>query len=364
MAHNLFGLGTTSGCAEILGNDLVVSLGSWGTKTFGTGKTAVSHGVGTDDQLSGTLAHEFGHTLRLRHGGGDNVNCKSNYPSVMNYNHQFFNPTTRLLDYSRQALLTLDKTALVESQGVGTTYTGKIGYGPVPPLTALKVATAGGPIDWNGNGSFTDTDSLDLPQTTSATGGCPANQKGAPGNDQGQFLFGFDDWANIEFSFRSSVDFADGGHITSGETALTTTQNGVPAGSSPDITFETAAGLSSDATPIAIVVNKNNINPNADQDIQVAILSDAVVNATTIVPQTVRLQGLPPATWSISVKDVGQCNVKDQNKDGRPDLVCSFKIPKNTIGANETEVLLTGVSVSNATPEGLPVGGTAPISVH
>ncbi|MFY9581083.1 MAG: hypothetical protein WAQ33_17360, partial [Gaiellaceae bacterium] len=30
VAHNLLGLGTTSGCAEILGNDLIVSLGSWG----------------------------------------------------------------------------------------------------------------------------------------------------------------------------------------------------------------------------------------------------------------------------------------------------------------------------------------------
>ena len=102
MAHNLLGLGTTSGCAEILGNDFIVSLGSWGTKTFGTGKSAVSHGVGTFDQLSGTLAHEFGHTLGLRHGGGDNINCKSNYVSVMNYNHQFHNPTTRVLDYSRR----------------------------------------------------------------------------------------------------------------------------------------------------------------------------------------------------------------------------------------------------------------------
>ena len=162
------------------------------------------------------------------------------------------------------------------------------------------------------------------------------------------------------------MDFADGGHITSGETALQVGQSIVPPGATPDITLETAAGLSSDALPIAVVVKKNNINPNSNEDIQVAILSSAGFDATTIVPQTIRLQGVPPATWSIFVDASGQgaCDAKDENKDKRPDLVCKFKIPKNTIGSNETQVLLTAVSISSATPEGLPVAGTAPISVH
>jgi hypothetical protein len=368
MAHNLLGLGTTSGCAEILGNDLIVSLGSWGTQTFGTGKSATTHGVGTVDQLGGTLAHEFGHTLGQRHGGGDNINCKANYPSVMNYNHQFFNPTTRLLDYSRQALLQLDKTNLNEADGVGPGYAGKVGFGPVAPLSSTKTATAGGPIDWNANGSSGDVGlNLDLPQTTSGTGGCPANQKGAPGNDQGQFLVSFDDWANIQFSFRGSVDFADGAHVTSGETTLTTDHDGVPLGATPDITLETAASFTGNAIPVLFGVKKNNLNAGSNETIEVDIYTGAV-DAATLVPLSIHLQGLPPATWSVAVRTTGQgdpdCNVRDVNHDNRPDLVCKFDIPKNTVDPSEAMVLLTGVSIDATHPEGQPVGGTAPISVQ
>jgi hypothetical protein len=33
------------------------------------------------------VLHEFGHTLGLLHGGGDNTNCKPNYISIMNYSY-------------------------------------------------------------------------------------------------------------------------------------------------------------------------------------------------------------------------------------------------------------------------------------
>jgi hypothetical protein len=362
MAHNLLGLGTTSGCAEIGGNDLVVSLGSWGSKTFGTGKTATSHNVGTLDQLSGTLGHEFGHTLGLRHGGGDNINCKPNYVSIMNYNLQFLAPTQRTLDYSGQELPPLDKTSLIESAGIGPLFTGTIAFGPVLPLRQPFLATAGGAINWNPSTDSSATDvglSLDLAQTTNATGGCPANQKGAPGNELGQFLVAFNDWANIQFNFRASVDFADGGHITSGEQ-----QPDPPEGSTPEITLETAAALSSDATLITVDLKpddpKNNVNRNSNQDIEVAIFSVSGFDATTIAPATVLLQG---AGWTVPVrrKDNGEfyCEVKDANHDRRDDLVCKFKIPKNTIGADETVLLITA-----ATSDGQPVYSTTPITVH
>ena len=64
--------------------------------------------------------HELGHNLGLRHGGGDNVNCKPNYYSVMSYSRQlpdFLSP--RPLDYSRGAQPTLNESALSEGGGVG-----------------------------------------------------------------------------------------------------------------------------------------------------------------------------------------------------------------------------------------------------
>ena len=49
--------------------------------------------------------HEIGHTLGLRHGGEDNVNCKPNYRSVMSYSRQFAGSPIpgRRLDFSRSA---------------------------------------------------------------------------------------------------------------------------------------------------------------------------------------------------------------------------------------------------------------------
>jgi predicted Zn-dependent protease len=38
-------------------------------------------------QQAGTLMHEFGHNLGLRHGGNENTNRKPNYISIMSYNY-------------------------------------------------------------------------------------------------------------------------------------------------------------------------------------------------------------------------------------------------------------------------------------
>ena len=88
--------GLSSGLAELLGNDFVVSLGC------GFGGSDPSGGsVGTDDQQAGTFMHELGHNLNLAHGGAAdsfaigsgnyNTNCKPNYLSVMNYARQMPN---------------------------------------------------------------------------------------------------------------------------------------------------------------------------------------------------------------------------------------------------------------------------------
>jgi len=69
--HQYNGL-TSSGTSELPGDDLVVSLGAagWGTNN--------GHTVGSLDQQKGTLMHELGHNLGLRHGGNVDENCKPN----------------------------------------------------------------------------------------------------------------------------------------------------------------------------------------------------------------------------------------------------------------------------------------------
>src|SRR6185503_527331 len=68
-AHQQASTTTSSGCGELPGNDFIVTLGGgW---------------AGTAQEQAGTLMHEFGHNLNLQHGGGDSVNRKPNYLSIM-----------------------------------------------------------------------------------------------------------------------------------------------------------------------------------------------------------------------------------------------------------------------------------------
>ena len=152
-AHNLASsFGSTSGISRgIPGSDFLVSLGGW------TGST------GTTNEQAGTLIHELGHNLDLRHGGDDHSNYKPNYLSVMNY---FFQ--TRGLrvggmdgtfDYSRSLLPSLNENDLDETVGISGV-AGTAGYGTRFYSSGLSlIADAiNGPIDWNNDGDGgTDT---------------------------------------------------------------------------------------------------------------------------------------------------------------------------------------------------------------
>jgi hypothetical protein len=73
----------SSGLAEFIGNDLLVTMGNWGFAT-----TAGSPLNLLINQQASTLMHELGHNLGLRHGGNEDLNYKPNYWSIMNYMYQ------------------------------------------------------------------------------------------------------------------------------------------------------------------------------------------------------------------------------------------------------------------------------------
>ena len=181
--------GKSSGRAK-RGN-FVVSLGD------GWGQDASGHSVGTRRQQAGTIMHELGHTLGLGHGGGDNVNCKPNYLSVMSYSFQtrhIPNPgaTGPRLDYSGLALPDLDESALNEGLGIqdGTDNTifGTDGSTNV-------VGAGSGAIDWDQSGGIDGgTVPSDINFTTASA--CAASP--------GETLLGFDDWQNLFLPTRSA----------------------------------------------------------------------------------------------------------------------------------------------------------------
>lgn len=185
-AHN-YALGgastSSSGLAEISGDEFVVTLASF-----------TPDNQGTAFDRAGTLAHEFGHNLSLRHAGNQNENIvrqyKPNYPSLMAYRYQLIGVKNGLicqklasvagaagfknLDYSNGTLASRDENSLEECAGIG------LGIG----------------VDWNcdaaiaGCGVFVAKD-----VSSQGTGPYGVDWCGAAGTKE--TITDYNDWGNI-----------------------------------------------------------------------------------------------------------------------------------------------------------------------
>jgi hypothetical protein len=142
--------GSSSGISRgIPAHDFLVTLGGWPVK------------YGTQLQQAGTLMHEFGHNLGLRHGGNEDRNYKPNYLSIMSYRYQVVglekSGTDGILDYSRFTLSGVAENNLHESWGIGVTGTTTAaqvaGYG-VKLGSGLINGSITGPLDFNANGIY------------------------------------------------------------------------------------------------------------------------------------------------------------------------------------------------------------------
>lgn len=158
---------TSSGQAELPGDDLIVSLYCSVSTT----------------NVGNTIVHEVGHNLNLQHGGNTSCNYKPNYNSVMNYKYQFPGVDTDcnstgngVLDYSRGVRITLNENSLNENAGVcGSTA-----------------------INWNGVNGFENPVSHDVNSSDT-------NQVSACGGTLTTYS-DFNDWANITFTGLANAD--------------------------------------------------------------------------------------------------------------------------------------------------------------
>lgn len=182
MGHRLSHLDYTGylGIAEVVGDDILITMNcqhanvSW---------------------VKGTIAHELGHNLGLRHGGEVNNFCnfKPNYNSIMNYRYTTlgvdldcdFEPNG-LMDYSHGDRPPLDENNLDENQGV---------CGPNPPGPVV--------IDWNNNGTLEASVVRDINPSDTAQGlACGGVLT---------VLTDHDDWSNLVF--MPTWNIADGAFI-------------------------------------------------------------------------------------------------------------------------------------------------------
>ncbi|WP_433063295.1 hypothetical protein [Dactylosporangium sp. CS-033363] len=186
------------------GNDFIVTLGSaWDADD-------IARAGGKRVAEASTFMHEFGHTLGLGHGGNEDINCKPNYLSIMNYTLQFPTyDTARPMDYASAArgtaLLTkLDEGHLNETKGVYNNPNRNLVYavgGKERVVPATNVNT-----DWNGiNGSGeTDVAVPDINWFEAKGDACPQDPVA-------QQYSGYDDWAGLQYNPRlNTTYFADG----------------------------------------------------------------------------------------------------------------------------------------------------------
>jgi hypothetical protein len=177
------GTNNSSGFAEIVGDDLIVSL-----QTF----LSCSN-------VSKTLVHELGHNLGLLHGGFENRNFKPNYNSVMNYRYQFDGVDTTcdalgdgVLNYSSGVLSQLDETNLDENFGI-----------------------CGVPIDWNQDFIFSPGVQRNINCYFSFTYPCNTWDPNLCGDTIcGTMMRDHNDWSSLIFTGISEADFARAGRQT------------------------------------------------------------------------------------------------------------------------------------------------------
>jgi hypothetical protein len=170
--------------------------------------------------------HELGHNLGLYHGGGDTLNCKHNYVSVMNYTRQTTGVVPSAgLNYSESALPPLDENDLDEFQGIQGPGGVLVAHGP----GSFRLSSASGAIDWNRQNGLESDVSADVNSMSNAPG-CEANSPG-------DLLSGHNDWGNLALPFQATADFADGVH------ASILLQD-------PDVVAEDVVGIDSDGDGI------------------------------------------------------------------------------------------------------------------
>ncbi len=373
-AHRQGATTASSGCAELPGNDHVVTLGEWNTSCIGPGPNRVlntatasddvsgsefvftgpnlvcntsaagddvqfiangnspaadpdgdgqdDRTVGTIQQQAGTLMHEFGHNLNLQHGGNESANnFKPNYISVMNYAFQIngiaptdpdgAGPLTARIDFSAADLSDLNEASLNEPVGIGD-------GADTTRFTCPGGASGTGPgnaaIDWNcdGDGGIDASVAVDV------------NGSGALG-----VLAGFNDWPNLKFDFQSTKDFEDGVHNTTIVVEIDQPQS-----------LAIAQDVDVRIAPTSInCTNDNGV-------ITVAILTTPTFDATSVLHQTVRFAGAQEVHVT---RGQPRLHAEDVDGDGDIDLVFHFRRGATNLTCSSTTATLSGQTTTGQT---------------
>ncbi|HRQ73724.1 MAG TPA: GC-type dockerin domain-anchored protein [Phycisphaerales bacterium] len=197
------------GCGHMPGDNFVVYFGSVPFEPWSE---------------AAVIMHELGHNLGLHHGGGDAINGKPNYPSVMNYALSYplqWNDAFWRLDYCRagpEHFALLDESFLDETLGVGKPdgfyrdYWMPFGVnvldGGVTVRTAKYVRLNGSPTDFGdqqGTGYQDGMFDLGVEQDLNYAVDPPLDVMLPSQPSPGDFLEAHNDWANIRLATSAAI---------------------------------------------------------------------------------------------------------------------------------------------------------------
>ncbi|MFC1487683.1 hypothetical protein ACFLRN_08370 [Thermoproteota archaeon] len=157
-----------------------------------TGTSSLS----TVENQAAVFMHELGHSLGLAHGGGDQLNYKPNYLSIMNYRFQYAGLLpSRPLDYSRRELPPIDETNINEAVGIGEA-TKTVWYATWETPRKYYCSSGAYAIDWNNDGNITSGLHLDLNNDYNVIGSLPSSRD--------ELLAGYNDWVHLVYRFRGT----------------------------------------------------------------------------------------------------------------------------------------------------------------
>lgn len=283
------------------------------------GDTALISGIkirGNTAYEASTLAHELGHTLGLRHGGYDDIHYKPNYLSVMNYGFAHKSGLVRngeenIVDYSSFDLADLDAQNLSEPTGVTAEPDTQdpAGYKTIHPCPTptsqdpnqyIMELTDLAPIDWNCNGSTTETgvnidssiygydplgDRNDW-ATITFTGGQRGglDNSGEPPDETGLTREAYD-----EVDHRFAIDVTGPGAVsTEPGTQLVRLPFTVANVGTTEATWTATTSSTGDWTPAITTVNPITVQPGSRQplDVDLSVPGDAKAGTTATISLT------------------------------------------------------------------------------
>ena len=202
IGHRMAPSAQNTGCGEMPGNDFYISVG---------GNT--TDGLGTDQEIAGTIMHELGHNLYLAHGGNPEgpeamMKYKPNYPSVMSYTFQkdglvgvAGSGGLTSVSYSHGTLAPVSEASLLETANLWPAHPGQTRWIVNNGVTFTGYSNFAGGKDWNQSGGPFQG----VAYAQSIDDDALANET----------FSDHDDWANLRFEFQNTGDFEDGVHENS-----------------------------------------------------------------------------------------------------------------------------------------------------